>query len=240
MNDYFKRPANPGRISIAPPNLIEHSHLWNGRFETRFAVPWNALPGDLINISVTVEDIERDALGMPFVSTFTLKAEPEAEEPRPHSGGLTRPHGARPNGTGNRIALALPNIREISKSEWQPYDFDQYRAVLMRHDGQGGYDCFVNIDNISLLTELARAREEDKPLVKFWFSFGLVLAALSMIRHRKRLEEKAEETALDRLSYADGEDQVDLDEISRACDGLAQVIVPIIRSLYRGPVMAPS
>ncbi len=39
---------------------------------------------------------------------------------------------------------------------------------------------------------------------------------------------------------ADGEDTINPEDINRYCDGLAQVIVPIIRTLNRGPVSGSS
>jgi len=74
-------------------------------------------------------------------------------------------------------------------------------------------------------------------MVKFWFDYGLVIAALGMIRHQKRLAEKEASNNKNRhIDDDDTEDTVELEEINKYCDGLAQVIVPIIRTLNRGPV----
>lgn len=241
MNDYFTRAIDPGKISISLPELIEHSHLWNGRFETRFRVPWDSKVGDEIKIKVKVTDLEREARGMPFVSTFTLKAIPEVDN-NPPSGHSPGPRGASTGGAHRGVVLAQPNITEIHKEEWGQYDFNKYSAIKLMNDGQGGYDCFINVDNGFLLTELSKAKEIDKPLVKFWFEYGLVLAALGMIRHQIRLSEKASSTnGKNRQIKSDEiEDPVELDDINKYCDGLAQVIVPIIRTLNRGPVSGSS
>jgi hypothetical protein len=245
VNDYFSRPNQPGCITVDPPNLCEHSRLWNGKFDTRFRVPWNAIPGDLVQISVTVTDPDRETHGMPFTSSFTIKAEPEVpDEPHP-SGQPAEPHGSsgKPVSKGWQVkspALALPKIREIRKEEWESESpaFDQYDAVHVRHDGEGGYDYLINVDNTFLLTELAKAKPEDRPIVKQWFEYGLVLAAVGMIKHNLRRAATATPATGPTQGHQQDDDSEDLDAIGLHCSGLAQVIVPIIRTLSRTMVPA--
>jgi hypothetical protein len=231
-NDYFSRATEHGEVFVDPPNLLEHNRLWNGRFETRFRVPWDARPGDTVPVTVTVTDISRVN---PFVMRFTLLAEPEASD-EPHSGPRTKPQVKNPNGGQTRTALAMPNIVEISKEEWdqQAPPFTKFDALQVKHDGQGGFDFLLNIDNTFLLTELSRAKETDRPLVKYWFKYGLVLAALGMLKHAERKDKQIQADGKD-----DGEDddnEVDVQAVSLSCSGLAQVIVPIIRSLHSAQV----
>ncbi len=72
VNDYFSRSDSPGRITTDPPNLIEQSHLWNGAFTARFRTPWDAKPGDSMTVNITVEDVQTETRGKPFVSAFTM------------------------------------------------------------------------------------------------------------------------------------------------------------------------
>jgi len=239
MNDYFSRAVDPGKIIINPPDLVEHSHLWNGKFEVRFCLPWNAQLGDEIKIKIRVTDIEREARGMPFVSTLTLKAIPEIDDISP-SGTTPRKRGAITSGTRRGVVLALPHITEIHKEEWGNYGFDKFSAIKLKNDGRGGYDCFINVDNAFLLTEISKAKEADKPMVKYWFDYGLVIAALGMLRHQMRLAEKEASNGKNRQMNADEEDAINPEDINRYCDGLAQVIVPIIRTLNRSPVAVSS
>jgi len=234
VNDYFKRADSPGELIIDPPNLLEHSHLWNGRFETRFSVPWNAQIGDLVPVTITVTDVTRSAA--PFICNFTLKVEPEAGEDS-SSGPPGKSQKPSPNGRQTRVALAPPRPREVRKEEWEKHDpaFTKYDALRIKHDGQGGYDYFVNIDNAFLINELARAKETDKPLIKFWFTWGLVLAAVGVLKHTDRL---TKETTVNNGQNTDEEEegkQDDLELVNQACSGFAQVIIPIIRTLYHGP-----
>jgi hypothetical protein len=239
QNDYFKRLDDPGEVTIEPPDLLEHNHLWNGRWDTRFRVPWDAKPGDLIPVTVTVMDVMRT---MPFVSTFTLRAEEEASDVERTSGGRNGQRKPTPGTNQTRVALAPPHPIEVRKEDWDEYGFDKYGALLVRHSPDGGYDYYVNIDNAFLLTELSRAKEEDKPMVKFWFKWGLVLGAVGMIKHNNRLAAALAEARTKNGYSASGEEDEpenmaeDLEAVARHCSGLAQVIVPAIRTLSRAPL----
>ena len=233
VNDYFQRASNPGRITIDPPNICEHSRPWNGRFETRFRVPWDAQPGDITKVTVTVTDIQREAIGAPFICTFALRAEAESDEVSA-PGGQRGARGPDPAGGAQRVVLAFPNYREVGRSEWDERGFDKYTSLRIMHNPDGGYDFLINVDNTFLLTELSRAKEEDKSLVKYWFLHGLMLAALSMLKHRERIAAPvgAGEDDPDGLL---SEDADDLKIVATSCDGMAQAIVPIIRTLSRLP-----
>ena len=235
VNDYFVRVDSPGELIVDPPNLLEHSHLWNGRFETRFRVPWNAQIGELVSVTVTVTDVTRSAI--PFTCNFTLKVEPEAGDDS-SSGPPRKAQKPASNGHQTRVALAPPKPREVRKGEWENYDppFTKYDALRINNDGQGGYDYFVNIDNAFLINELARAKETDKPLIKFWFTWGLVLAAVGVLKHSDRLARGDGATNNQQNTNDEDEDKRDdLELVNQACSGFAQVIIPIIRTLYHGP-----
>lgn len=235
-NDYFKRLDSPGSVVVEPANLLEHQRLWNGEWDTRFAVPWNAEPGETIHVTVTVSDVEREMLGRPFVCTFTLQATPAVDDDNPSG----PPHGARgqqKNGNKTGVVLAVPKVKEVAKADWEQYEppFDAHEAVRIRHDGQGGYDYFVNVDNAFLLTEVAQAKDEAKPQVRFWFQYGLVLSAVGMIKHyRSRAEQLV--PAIGSNGYEDDDAVEDLEQVNMACNGLARVIVPLIGSLSKSAV----
>ena len=116
--------------------------------------------------------------------------------------------------------------------------FTKFEALRLKHDGIGGYDYFVNIDNAFLVSELAHAKDNDKPLMKHRFMWGLVLAAVGMLRYAKRSIKN--ETTLNNRENSDEEDEErdndDTELVNRACNGLAQVVIPIIRSLYHAPL----
>ena len=229
-NDYFTRADSPGILLLSPPNLIEHSSLWNGRFSAQFTVPWNASLGERIPVEVRVEDVETDRKGQPLLSSFTLVAEAETEykpgsKPR---NGLTRTEPR--NGKSTLQRLALPQVYDAHHPE------SPYTALEVKHDAQGGYEFFLNLDNTFLLTELTRSRDEDRGLIVYWFKYGLALCALGILQEEKRRVEGQKKENDDEVES--DEREVDLKRVSSTCDGLARVIVPIIRALYRGPQVA--
>jgi hypothetical protein len=232
-NDYFQRLDSPGSVSMDPPDLLERQRLWNGEWSTRFRVPWNADPGDEVTVTVTISDVEREMRDAPFVSTFTLRATPPVDEDNP-PGPAPDSRGQQRDGRTTGVVLALPKVKKVPKSEWEQYvpPFDAYEAVRIKHDGQGGYDYYVNIDNAFLITELSRAKDETKPQVRFWFESGLVLSAVGMIKHHRLLAEQLVATSGNGRHDLE-EPAEDLEQVNAACNGLARVIVPLIGSLGR-------
>ncbi len=237
MNDYFKRADCPGTIVIEPPNLLEANHLWNGRWETRFRVPWDMEVGACIPVTVMVGDVGHPN---PFVCHFQLQAEPESLEDSPSGpkGSTQRPSS---NGRTTRVMLSTPKYREVHQADWEKYNFTQYDSLCIKEDGQGGYDYFVNIDSAFFVRELKQTKEAEKPL-KPWFIWGLILAAMGMLNHEERLSRERA-----KMNKHNGEpqrseeedDQDRLKSINRACNGLAETIIPIIRSLPNVPKEEP-
>jgi len=239
VNDYFTRADSPGRIQIAPADLCEASHLWDGRFAARFRVPWDAKPGDKMTVSIVVTDVEREAVDAPFKCTFTLQVAPEEVRVAQHGKPAVK---RTPRTSGNTTAPAseLPRIIPVRRDQWEQQQppFTPHTSLRIRHSGEGGYDFFVNVDNTFLLTELVRTDESDKTLVRFWFEWGLTFCALGVLREQKRRQEaglanfaKGADEATNRGNRGDQ----DLEGIGIFCDGVGRVIVPVIRRLYRGP-----
>jgi hypothetical protein len=236
MNDYFKRADCPGSIVIDPPNLIEGgSHLWNGRFEARFRLPWDAEEvGTLIPITVSVSDVKHFN---PFVCHFQLRADPAV--PEDHSSGSSSRGAQRPspNGRSSRVVLSPPTFREVRKAEWESFHptFTSEESFRIKNDGQGGYDYLINIDSAFLLRELRQTKTNSGQPVKLWFIWGLILAAMGMLNHDQRLARKQIKTGKqdDGLTTREeGDDRDLLEQINFACNGLAETIIPVTR-LYR-------
>jgi hypothetical protein len=231
VNDYFRRPDSAGSLTITPANIIEHANLWNGRFNAQVRVPWDANPGDRIEVAVSVEDVQTEARAAPFVSKFTLIADPEAA-PRKSGGesgdtSKTRPAGGNGDGPGTGSGLAMPEVKEKH--------FHEPRTSLqVRHDHKGELEYFLNLDNGFLVNELTRTKDEgERALVKFWFKYGLLLCALGMVKEQNiRAEEQQAQSDRDAEDESEADD---LSQLSMYCDGLARVIIPVIRRLYRGP-----
>jgi hypothetical protein len=235
VNEYFDRPDCPGSVIFDPPNLCVSSHLWDGKFTTKFQMPYDANVGDVVDMTITVTDIERDQKAQPFVSQFKIKGVAEAEDlPVPPPG--IKPPGTKRNDNGkvSSAVLSAPDIREVRRELWtdSQFQFDDYSAVKISHADEGqGYVFFVNMDNRFLINELHKTKDEESNLVRHWFKYGVVLSALGILKEIERLEEQG--------GLKDDEDAepLDLDRVGRFAAGLARVVVPMIRALHKGPAM---
>ncbi len=221
-NDYFTRSESPGKIQIVPAETCEHQELWNGIFSTRWRPPDGLKPGDRLGVTVAVTDPERESHGkVPFWCDFEISVgEPEDRVSPP--GPKKKPK--RPDGkTQEAPRLAMPRITELRKDEWEARGYPELGAFRVKSDGEGGYDFYVNVDNPYLLNELVRLPlEADKSLARYWFKWGLYFCAMGMMQHHKRMN-----------ASQNGEGAVDLDLVNQSVDGLAGVIVPVIRTLNR-------
>jgi hypothetical protein len=233
-NDYFNRTDCPGEIQLDPPNLCVSSHLWDGKFTTKFQMPYDAEVGDVVGVMVSVTDIEREAKGEPFLSLFELKGASEAEEDTPPPG--KRPLAIKRTDDGKHASpqLTPPDIREVRKGQkvYADFEFDDFSALRITNAEEGnGYIFFVNMDNRFLINELHKTQKEEGNLVKHWFKYGLVLSALGILKECERQEEESK----GREEAESG--QFELEKIGKFCAGLARVVVPMIRALHKGPGM---
>ena len=238
VNDYFKRPDSPGRLTLTPAELCEHSVLWNGVFSTQWRPPEGAHPGDSVKIRIEVDDDFKASTQRPLVSDVTIrftKAQPKVE-PGPNNKAIHRDR-KMVEVERDELKLGLPNVIEVPEADWPKHKFSATTGMRIKHGAtaKDGYDFLLNVDNSSLHEQLARAKPGDGELVKYWFKWGLALCAMAMIQEAKtRAAAGAERDREDELDddNAGGED---LESIGRQTDGLARVIVPLIKTLKSGP-----
>ncbi len=241
QNDYFDRPNSPGKMRIAPADVCEYQRLWNGVFTTRFRPPDGAEPGDRVAVTVAVTDPDRESRGKPpFWCTFEMVVAPaEVRPPRP--GKPTKPK--KPDdGEQEAPRLALPIIQDVRRPQWGNYTppFTEDDALRIKNNGEGGYDFFLNLDNKHLVNELNHlVSEPDKELTVYWFRWGLAFCAMALIRYVARVTPSPNGNA---PASVDGDglgESVDIAAfVNQSTGGIASVIVPIIRSLNRGPMPA--
>ncbi len=229
-NDYFDRSESPGEMIVDPSDDIRESgSLWNGTYTARFKPPSDAKPGEQHEVSVYVNDPDRDAKGSWwFESNFTIEVLPPTERKTPPGPKPPKPPPKR---------LAIPNIYEIYRDGWDRGEpaFTPYDALRVIQDGEDGYDFWLNRDNTYLLREIKNAKESEKDIVVHWFKWGLALAALGMLQHPKRLAalQSRKRRGDKPTASSNGEDVVEA--VNGSINGLASMIVPIIRNLYQGP-----
>lgn len=229
VNDYFKRPNSPGRLTLKPAELCEHSVLWNGVFSTQWRPPVEARPGDTLTVRIEVDDDHKASAQRPFVNEFTLKfTEPEAKQEK--NGGK---HTSRKTTEKEReeYKLSLPNVIEVREAEWLKHGFTATTGLRIKHAAktEDGYDFLLNVDNASLQHQVAKARPGDAELVRYWYKWGMALCAMGMMQQIPEPSDNKEDEESD-------SQRLDLETIGLHSDGLARVIVPLIRTLKSGPL----
>jgi hypothetical protein len=178
----------------------------------------------LIDVQVQVSDPSRETT--PFACKFRLRVTTKETAPD------APPHPERkpkePEGGG----ISLPKIYEVMKAQWPTNKFDEHSGLRFT-GGQNGdpLEAFVNMENVFLTNELARAKDEaERVLLRHYYKSGLALVALGMLQEAKRRKPQAENGTGPAKPEADqfGED---LDTIFRLSGGVAAVIIPVVRSL---------
>lgn len=226
-NDYFSRGDSPGQISFSPDGLCRSYNLGNGYLYSRFGLPPNAHVGDMFELSISVTDESRIE---PFECQFKLSA----VKPRKLRPPSPAPTSRLPRGV-NR--LAMPQIIEVRRDDWDKYDFDKFSGLKVKTSGEGGFDIFINMDNIHLLTEIKREKQlSEHDVIRYWFKYGLALVAMGMIQeHRRSTQDNKNNEHIGEEDNGEESGNTYLDDIGKASAGIARVIIPVIRRLSQGP-----
>ena len=106
------------------------------------------------------------------------------------------------------------SIIEVHKDSWEKYGFDRESALMIKDTGEDGYDFYINMDNIYLLTEIKGRVGIDPEVLEAQYKYGMILIGMSLLRV---LEEKEEESVYEKIS-----------EITRA---ISPVLLPMIATL---------
>jgi uncharacterized protein DUF992 len=137
----------------------------------------------MFDVKIVVEDVMTSTRSAPFISRFKLIAGPEAKPHKP--GSPANGHRTKPGDQSLGPSLAIPEVVEKHFNDPRP-------SLQVRHDDDGQPEYFLNLDNAYLVTELTRTKDEEKPLVKFWFKYGLLLCALGMLKEQQDKQLKQE------------------------------------------------
>lgn len=223
-NDYFDRTDSSGEMTTSPDGIVASRSLWNGQCITYFRPPPGARPRDEVHVRVTVTDDEREIRGRPFASELKLLV----VEARPHHKGGQTPDREKnkENGRASAPRLSIPNVIEVRREQWAEHEMGPVDAIRIKSAGadEEGYDFYVNMDNAFLITEVRRNNTLERPVLEYWFKYGLALTAMSMLK-MPNLENRQQE-------------DVGTETIENLVAGLARVIIPIVRRLHEGPQAA--
>jgi len=217
-NNYFTRDINPGKFKLAlgDGTLVDNYtlNLWNGIANLTVGLPENPKIGNLLKYIAEVDDISRVN---PFLITFHVLVDPPAEVKRKgETGERTKPPGDKEGKRLTPSSFDIPNIIEVRKSEWDKYGFDEESALKVKYSGENGYDFFINMNNIYLLTEIKERFKSDSKVLEAQYKYGMVLIGMSLL---KDLEEKEEESLCEKIY-----------QITKA---ISPVLLPMIATLGR-------
>jgi hypothetical protein len=216
-NGYFDRIDDPGHLECRGTPEKLYQNLSDGKATLKFGLPQGASEGDEYKVVVEVQDVSRVA---PFKSEFRIHVDADAAEPIPSPSKLP----------GGASFAGFPNIREVYRNTWTIENFDEISALQIKPGGDDGneLDIAVNMDNIYLKNEIAKRKNFDAKLLGYWFKIGLVLLALGMINAEKRRNQNHNH---DGNQNDEGEDIYE--RISRASEGIAVTIIPVISHMSK-------
>lgn len=220
-NDYFDRSKDPGSFKLFVNGKESENrdiNLWNGNAYLNVLLE-NSKVGDLVHFRSEVTDVSRSAA---FTEEFYIQVI-EPLNKQQSKGGTRKPPSS--NQTGNETkkpdGFSLPNIIEVPKENWETHGFNENSALKVKDSGDLGYDFFVNVANIHLLSELKTAKNTEIKAVQAKYRFGLVLIGLAMLNEYDK-ENKSEDTE---------ENESIFTTIEKITKAISPVILPMIDTL---------
>lgn len=228
-NEYFSRVQEPGKFSIKlNGGSVENFslNLWSGLATLSVSLPEGVKDGDLLYYEAETMDNSR---AEPFRNEFYVRVE-KAQE---HNGGKSGKRKPPPNGNndGDRkipARLSLPNIIELRKAEnislWFAHFKEEADALSVKDAGEGGYDFFLNMDNVYLQTEIRGNPKVDCRLLEKRFKSGMLLIGISLLDYWKKYPQDREGRDVNRESSM-------LDKVFATSKAIAPILLPMIASL---------
>lgn len=223
-NDYFDRSKDPGSFKLfVNGNESENKdiNLWNGYAFLNVLIDKSKI-ADLIHFRSEVSDVSQI---QPIVEEFYVKVVEPLAKKEISGGQRKKPSSDNPGtDTKKQDGFALPNIIEVSRDNrtghnWEEQGFNE-SALTVKGSDEDGYDFFVNIDNIHLLSEIKPAKISEVQVLQATYKFGLVLVGLSILNDNNKQtnpEEQEEKNIFLTVS-----------QISKA---VSPVIIPMIDTL---------
>jgi hypothetical protein len=222
-NDYFDRSKDPGSFRLFINGAESKDigvNLWNGFAHLNVLVE-NYDIGETLMFRTEVSDINRYE---PIVEEFVVKVIEPAKKSNQSPGGRKAPSSNKDgNDSKKQDGFAVPQITEVSKDgrtghSWEEQGFKESSALKVKGSDDDGYDFFVNIDNIHLLTELKVANNADIKAVEAKYKFGLTLIGIALLQHFGNVQTNEE-----------GEDIFYI--IEETSQAISPIIIPMIDSL---------
>ncbi|MCB2221556.1 MAG: hypothetical protein KQI35_14250 [Bacteroidetes bacterium] len=181
-NDYLDRDYDPGSFSLTC-NEVEISDytikFWNGTCNLTVTIPGQYKVGDKVKFCSALQDISR---AEPFRDEFWIKVCVEDTNGGGNGGKRKKPSKEGDGrGADGLSGIDLPEVLEIRRDDWGQHGFDEGSALKVLDSGENGYDFFINMDNIHLLTELKTNNGIDEKILEARYKYGMVLMGISIL-----------------------------------------------------------
>jgi hypothetical protein len=225
-NDYFDRSKNPGTFKLfvnGKESENKDINLWNGYGFLNVLIGSSKV-GDLIHFRSEVNDVSQV---QPITEEFYVKVI-EPLKKKQTNGGERKPPPSDQPGTDTKKpdGFALPTIIEVSRDgrtghSWEQQSFTEASALKVKGSEEDGYDFFVNVDNIHLLSEIKPAKSIEVQVIQAKYKFGLVLLGLALLNETNKQQKSDEQDETDNIFTT-------IEKVSQA---VSPIIIPMIDTL---------
>jgi len=223
QNDYFSRDDDPGTFSLKVNGIEIEDYslnLWNGYANLNIELPFKISVGEVLHFKCEVNDISRTE---PFLNEFYVKIQPPIEKYPSKPGNRKPPSSDKKDGeVEKRSFLDIPPLIEVRREEWSSHSFNEKSALKVVDNGEDGYDFFVNMDNIYLLTEQKGNAKIDPKLLDARYKYGMALIGIAFLHDQKTRNHK---------NHNDNGEENILTKISCATEVISPILLPMISAL---------
>ncbi|MCW4019111.1 MAG: hypothetical protein NWF00_10620 [Candidatus Bathyarchaeota archaeon] len=183
-NDYFDRDRLPGKfeLHLGDEKVENVLHLWNGFATLTVPLPENISIGNLLEYKSIATD---ETQFRPFESYFKVRVLPEVKDQKTIIGQRKAPPSTLDgNERKSPSGLSMPHIWEVNKNEWFLHQFNDHSALNVKDGGDAGYDFYVNMDNIYLLSEIKRKSDIAARLIQNRFKYAIFLIGFALLKDK--------------------------------------------------------
>ena len=224
-NNYFTRDSEPGEDKLLGGGSLTTDYIlniWNGMANITIQLPIGSKRGELIEYSLEIKDVTRLN---PFLIKFYIIIDPPIEKGPGGKGERIKAPSNREGDKRKRPSiLEIPSLKEVHQPQWEKHGFDKESALKVIDSGEEGYDFYINMDNVYLLTEIKGRTNIEPEVLKSQYKYGIILIGLSLLRsfEGEKNGEKNDEKNGDESIY---------DKIGKTTRAITPVLIPMINAL---------
>lgn len=226
-NDYFDRATDSGTFSFmidGSEHVDRDVSLWNGTANLSVSLPQGVKVGQKLHVICQVDDVSR---AEPVENGFYVEVVQRTDSTG--TGGKRRESSGEDSGEDSKKPshLALPHVNKVYKEQWEDHGFNKGSSLHVIASGEEGYDFYINMDNIHLLTEIKGLQEIDTKLLQARYEYAMVLVGLAMIHGQTNQNGNQGVN-----SESENEEEVDISKlVFETTKSISPVILPMISAL---------